>query len=249
MGPGVLYLVAALLMQVVPFGGYYHLGHALWYLLRQWTLPDTFKTIVYNQQIIVPATPWWQDSLLFTTISTVSLISVNVLDYNWVPLVLHLTMGYSLSNWYVVLNATCLVMYLRLHFNSIWVILSTCLWSFYRGEHRRRTLCVAGVCHLVCHYVVPQDPRTHWTAIAIGFMAAEAKVGLMYEPWTNIETVTSLSTLCVVTGTPAALFSTVPTISNISLLGWSHRWRFTDKVWFNLDSLIVVGIICTSLLV
>jgi len=244
----VLMVVSILLGHVVPPGSMQHPAHAVWYTARSFTFTERPKVVHFGGKVLnLPRK--WTDTIVFPLISMASTLPVQcLLDYVWVPLVTHLAMGYRLSVWFTVTNSALLCMYLSMRPEAVLVLKSSVLWGVYNGDYKKWALRAAAALH-VCFMFGTLGSMGHWTTVVIGFIAAEAKYQMMYNPHSNMECLSNMGLMGLYTGGPLALWSMGPVVSMPHTMGWHARWKYTDKVWYSLDALLLLSILVVATVV
>ena len=220
-------------------GSTQHLAHAVWYVTRALTFEEEVSTVSYGDVDRVIPVSWW-DVIIFPLISLgMAIPRLDLLDYAWLPLMVHLAMGYPTRVWYVVLNGAFLCMALSFRPEILYVGVSL-LWGSYRG-HRRWCLLVAAVVHGCFCWT------TSWDVVSLmsGVLAAEAKFRMMSDPYGELEVLSYLS-VCGFFKSRVWMWNLVPVLSMPSLFGWRRRWRYTDKVWLDMDIIIVACILLVA---
>jgi hypothetical protein len=239
---GALCFVLSWGLSILAPGSTQHLAHVVWYLARACTFEENEIRVSYSDVERVVPIHWW-DVLIFPMISLgMTIPSVELLDYAWLPFIVHICMGYPVRVWYVVLNAAFMCMALSFRPEILYVCVSL-LWGCYRG-HRRWCLVAASVAHACFCWT------TSWDIVSLmsGVLAAEAKFRMMSDPCGELEALSYLSVFGFFKSS-VWLWSMVPVLSMPSLYGWHHRWQYTDKVWLDMDIIIVVCILLVSYLV
>lgn len=229
-------------LSLVPGGNAQHLTHAVWYLLRSCSFEEQTRHTSYGDVEHVHPTKWL-DVVLFPIISLAwTLPKLDALDYVWLPLIVHLCMGYTTRTWYVVCNAACMCMALMFRPQIMYICINL-LWGWYRG-HRKWSLRVAALVHLCFCWTT--DLNMSLVSVVSAICAAEGKFLMMSNPCGELEIFSYLSVFGFASWRPSAIWSLVPTVSGFSIFGWNIRWRYTDKVWYDFDVIIFVGILVVA---
>jgi hypothetical protein len=220
----------------------FHLSHAVWYLFRIFTVTADPQQSFDNSDLKVPK--HCSDALVFTVISVSQIpFSCGGLSslgsFVLIPLVVHLAMGYPTSVWYAVIVSAFFCMAVSECFESLFVC-THLLWGVYRGSDKKRSLCVAAVAHLCFAWT---RWEFDWISVASGLLAAEAKYLMMYDPYKAVEVLSYLSIVGVWSPMESGgwIWTLIPYLSNFTLFGWSKRWRYTDKVWYDADVCIFLS--------
>ena len=231
--------VLSCIISIFSTSGMFHLSHAIWYLFRLFTVPKIEQQSFDDSDLKVPK--HFSDMLVFAVISLSQIpfsyegIGSSLGSFVWIPLIVHLVMGYPTSVWYVVITSAFFCMAVS-ECPEILFVCTHLLWGVYRCSYKRWSLCIAALAHLCFSW-------THWDfdwiSVASGLLAAEAKYLMMYEPYKAVEALSYLS-IVGVWGT-GWIWTLIPYISNFTLFGWSKRWKYTDKVWYDADVFIFVS--------
>lgn len=241
-GCAALLMLLSWALSMVPIGGNtQHLAQAVWYLLRSFSFEEQVRCTSYGDVDHVHPISWL-DVVIFPMISLAwALPELDILDYVWLPLIVHLCMGYTTRTWYVVCNAACLCMALMFR-PQISYICVNLLWGWYRG-HRKWSLRVAALAHL-CFCWTTFD--LNLVSVVSGICAAEGKFLMMSNPFGELEILSYLSVFGFASWRADAIWSLMPTVSGFSIFGWNLTWRYTDKVWYDFDVIIFVGILVAA---
>ena len=241
----ILLAVSILLGHILPPGSMQHTSHAIWYIARSFTFTEGPKAVHFEDKVVnLPLR--WSDLVVFPLISMATTLPVQcLLDYVWVPLVTHLAMGYRLSVWFTVANSALLCMYLSMRPEALLVLKASVLWGIYNGDHKQWTLRAAAGLHM-CFMLGTLTSMGHWTTMVIGFMSAEAKYQMMYDPYSNMEYLSYIGSIGLSTGSPIALWSLLPVVSMPHVYGWHVRWKYTDKIWYNTNLLLLLSIVIVA---
>lgn len=230
----VLFLLSSLLSLFSTYG-MFHISHTVWYFFRFFTVPVEIVQRFDNSDLKI--TKHISDVLVFAIIS-VSQIPFScdgIGSFVWLPLIVHLVMGYPTSVWYVVIVSAFFCMAVA-DCPEVLFVCSHLLWGAYRGSYKKWSLCAAALVHLCFAW-------THlgfdWISIAAGLIAAEAKYQMMFNPYKSVEILSYLSIAGFWSG--SWIWALIPYISNFTLFGWSRRWRYTDKVWYDADIFIFLS--------
>lgn len=240
----------------------FHVSHAVWYLLRLCTVykTDNFEGTFDNSDLKNPTHV--SDILVFVIISVSQLpfgcggAGSSLGSFVWFPWIVHVVMGYPTSVWYVVITSAFFCMAVS-ECPQLLFVCTHLLWGAYRGSYKKWTLCVAVLVHgVVALIFLLQNKWWEFDLISVasGLLAAEAKFSMMYEPYKAVETLTYLSIVGVWFPLESGrwVWTLVPYASNFALYGWSRRWRYTDKVWYDVDICIFISALlvafCVSLL-
>lgn len=240
-----LLAVSIVLGHLMPPGSMQHASHAIWYLARSFTFNEKRKTVhLGDKSVELPLQR--SDLVVFPLISMASTLPVQcLLDYVWVPLVTHLAMGYRLSVWFTVANSALLCMYLSMRPEALLVLKSSVLWGIYNGDRKQWALRAAAGLH-VCFMLGTLGSVGHWTTLAIGFLSAEAKYQMMHDPYSNMEYLSYIGSIGLSAGGPLAAWSLLPVISMPHTYDWHLRWKYTDKVRYSTDLLLLLSILVVA---
>tara|TARA_B110000902_G_scaffold210226_1_gene240317 strand:+ start:181 stop:969 length:789 start_codon:yes stop_codon:yes gene_type:complete len=243
--------------------GMFHVSHALWYLFRLFTVhktcdlePGSFDNFDLKNPTYI------SDVLVFVVISISQIpfgcggVVAPLGSFVWIPWIVHVVMGYPTSIWYVVITSAFFCMAVSECPQLLFVCVHL-LWGVYRGSYKKWSLGAAAVVHL-CFALGSAIQWDLWEfdliSVASGLLAAEAKYLMMYEPYKAVEALSYLSIVGVWVPLESGgwIWTLVPYLSNFTLFGWSQRWRYTDKVWYNADICIFISALlvafCVSLL-
>lgn len=230
---------------LVEWSGFIHLIHAVWYFSRALTVDAEEKRLYFNRPQHITLS--WYDLLIFPLISlSQTLPEMNLLDYVWIPLVTHLFMGYDMPVWFTIVNGAMACLYFSIRPSVLFILGGNLMWGAYSGDRKQFSLLVAALGHICLYCTVHSTPS--WTSAAIGIMSAEAKYQMMYSPESNVQTMSWLSVLGLLANINAKMvWSVFPAISNYMLGCWDHRWKYTSKVIYNADIVILIAIILISI--
>ena len=243
--PAILLWASMVFGYMTESAGTQHLAHAVWFTLRSFTFEETNKEVTFGpQQLAVPV--HLRDCVVFTLVSVSQTVPVVCLaDYCWIPIAVHLVMGYTTSVWYTVVNSVFLCMYLAVRPVAMFVLAGNAAWGFYMGDHKKWALRSAALAHLC--FIWTTGCNCHWSSVAVGFMAAEAKYLMMYAPHANVECLAVMGCSGLLAGIDrTTVWCVVPTLTNLWMTGWGRVWQYTDKVWYSWDVLLLVGTVLLS---
>jgi hypothetical protein len=235
----VLYVLSCV-VSMFSTSGMFHLTHAAWYLFRIFTVdPQRIEYSFEDSDLKVPTHV--SDVFVFAVISVsqIPFEAGSLGSFVWIPLAVHLVMGYPTSVWYAAIVSAFFCMAVSECFEILFVC-THLLWGAYRGSYKRWSLFAAAVAHL-CFAWTQWD--FDWISVASGLLAAEAKYLMMYDPYTAVEALSYLSIAGVWSplGSSGWIWTLIPYVSNFTLFGWSKRWRYTDKVWYDADVCIFIS--------
>ena len=233
------------LISLFDTSGMFHVVHVVWYLLRSFTFEDPPRQCSFNDaDLDVPRHV--SDIAVFAIVSMSQLPQgpggpLSLGSFVWMPLTVHLVMGYPTPVWYVVVVSAFMCMAVS-QTPQLLLVCTHLLWGIYHGCFKKWSLRVAALLHLCFAWTTFEFD---WVSMASGLLAAEAKYRMMYAPHKTVETLSYLSILGV-WSSYTWVWTLIPFVSNFTLFGWSKRWRYTDKVWYDADVCIFIGILLTA---
>jgi hypothetical protein len=169
-----------------------HCIQSFWFIFRSFFVADADITnrVTFGRHVPVPF--YSRDILLLPIISILqTLPSQNILDVAWIPLTVHLCMGYPLTIWYISVNCPFLAVYLAQRPESLLLLKSTLLWGAYKGDNKWGALLATACAHLFAAilYLLLYNTMPHYAidfrllgAILAQICAAEAQYQLMFHP-------------------------------------------------------------------
>jgi len=233
-----------------------HSVQSIWLAFRSFFVADAdiVNRVTFGRHVQVPV--YTRDVFLLPIISLLqTLPSQNILDVAWIPLTIHLCMGYPLAVWYISVNCPFLVVYLAQRPSSFLLLKSTLLWGAYKGDNKWTALIAAAFAHLcaaLC-YLLMFNTMPHYAvdfrllgAILAQICAAEAKYQLMFQPHLITEHISAAACIGLFAMSSLSIWSIVPVLTFPVVVGWGRRWKYTDKVVYNSDICIFLGCIAIA---
>ena len=198
--------------------------HGVYYLLRYFVTEDVDKGLD-RTTLSVGVPNRWGDVWLCVVTLLLTLPRPCTDDFVFVPyFVLHV-MGYGCPVWLTVLGGAFFTVYLTMRPSVLFLCVGALLSRYLTGENRRVGLIFCGVVHLLMSFFEPF--RFTFLGTCVVMFMAECKLRMRWE-W---EVVPPLSYV---------LLSGPMYVMNVFMWGWTHRWRYTDKVWRSLDVIFPV---------
>jgi hypothetical protein len=233
-----------------------HCIQSFWFIFRSFFVADADITnrVTFGRHVPVPF--YSRDILLLPIISILqTLPSQNILDVAWIPLTVHLCMGYPLTIWYISVNCPFLAVYLAQRPESLLLLKSTLLWGAYKGDNKWGALLATACAHLFAAilYLLLYNTMPHYAidfrllgAILAQICAAEAKYQLMFHPHAITEMISSAACVGLFAMSSLSIWSIAPVLTFPVVAGWGRRWKYTDKVFYNSDICIFLGCVAIA---
>jgi hypothetical protein len=206
------------------FPGPQHFVHGVYYLLRYFVTEDV-KPVLGRTTFDVGIPELWGDVWLCLVTLLLTVPQPRTDDFVFVPyFVLHV-MGFGSPVWLTVLGGAFFTVYMSMNPAVLSVCLGALLSRYLTGRNRRMGLIFCGISHLLMSFFEPF--KFSFLSVCVVVFLAECKLRLNWQ-WEVMP--------------PGAyvLLSGPVYVMNYFMWGWTHRWKYTDKVWRSPDIIFPV---------